>query len=67
MIGTPGRVEEIMKKLDNRFNTKELEVLVMDEADRYGLAIMASNQIVFVLFLIWLLLQQKIVGNGFPT
>ncbi len=48
MIGTPGRVEEIMKKLDNRFNTKELEVLVMDEADRYGLAIMASNQILFV-------------------
>ncbi len=39
MIATPGRleymIEEISKKNENSFKLKELEVLVLDEADRY--------------------------------
>jgi ATP-dependent RNA helicase DDX55/SPB4 len=34
MIGTPGRLEEMLMKSNKLVNTKELEVLVMDEADR---------------------------------
>ncbi|KAF7730397.1 ATP-dependent rRNA helicase spb4 [Apophysomyces ossiformis] len=34
LIGTPGRLEELLCKASKLVNTKELEVLVMDEADR---------------------------------
>ncbi|KAI9263768.1 P-loop containing nucleoside triphosphate hydrolase protein [Sporodiniella umbellata] len=34
LIGTPGRLEELLTKSGQLVNTKELEVLVMDEADR---------------------------------
>ncbi|CAO3686778.1 unnamed protein product [Rhizopus stolonifer] len=34
LIGTPGRLEELLTKSGQMVNTKELEVLVMDEADR---------------------------------
>ncbi|GAA5796798.1 hypothetical protein HPULCUR_002173 [Helicostylum pulchrum] len=34
IIGTPGRLEELLTKSAQLVNTKELEVLVMDEADR---------------------------------
>lgn len=34
LIGTPGRLEELLTKSAQLVNTKELEVLVMDEADR---------------------------------
>ncbi|KAI7902838.1 P-loop containing nucleoside triphosphate hydrolase protein [Cokeromyces recurvatus] len=34
LIGTPGRLEELLTKTGSLVNTKELEVLVMDEADR---------------------------------
>lgn len=34
LIGTPGRLEELLTKSMQLVNTKELEVLVMDEADR---------------------------------
>ncbi|KAI9364274.1 P-loop containing nucleoside triphosphate hydrolase protein [Pilaira anomala] len=34
LIGTPGRLEELLTKSASLVNTKELEVLVMDEADR---------------------------------
>ncbi|KAI8082566.1 P-loop containing nucleoside triphosphate hydrolase protein [Gilbertella persicaria] len=34
LIGTPGRLEELLTKSNQLVNTKELEVLVMDEADR---------------------------------
>jgi ATP-dependent RNA helicase DDX55/SPB4 len=34
IIGTPGRLEEMLTKSNKLVNTKELEVLVMDEADR---------------------------------
>ncbi|KAI8089933.1 P-loop containing nucleoside triphosphate hydrolase protein [Halteromyces radiatus] len=34
LIGTPGRLEEMLMKSNKLINTKELEVLVMDEADR---------------------------------
>lgn len=38
VIGTPGRIEEfLLKGGRNVVNVKELEVLVLDEADRYGL------------------------------
>jgi ATP-dependent RNA helicase DDX55/SPB4 len=33
LIGTPGRLDELLKK-QTIFNTKEVEVLVLDEADR---------------------------------
>jgi ATP-dependent RNA helicase DDX55/SPB4 len=37
VIGTPGRVEEfLLGKGRNVVNVKELEVLVLDEADRQG-------------------------------
>lgn len=32
LIGTPGRIEELLKR--NSVNTKELELLILDEADR---------------------------------
>jgi ATP-dependent RNA helicase DDX55/SPB4 len=36
VVGTPGRVEEfLLKKGRNNVSVKELEVLVLDEADRY--------------------------------
>lgn len=35
VIATPGRLEYMMQSTD--FNVKELEVLVLDEADRYDL------------------------------
>ncbi|KAI9307414.1 P-loop containing nucleoside triphosphate hydrolase protein [Cunninghamella echinulata] len=34
LIGTPGRLDEMLNKSNKLVNTKELEVLVMDEADR---------------------------------
>lgn len=34
IIGTPGRLEDIINKADYMFNTKNLEVLILDEADR---------------------------------
>jgi ATP-dependent RNA helicase DDX55/SPB4 len=34
IIGTPGRLEDIINKMDHVFNTRSLEVLVLDEADR---------------------------------
>ncbi|KAI8348264.1 P-loop containing nucleoside triphosphate hydrolase protein [Blakeslea trispora] len=34
LIGTPGRLEELVTKTGQLVNTKELEILVMDEADR---------------------------------
>ncbi|KAG0166339.1 ATP-dependent rRNA helicase spb4 [Apophysomyces sp. BC1034] len=34
LIGTPGRLDELLSKATKLVNTKELEVLVMDEADR---------------------------------
>eukprot|EP01112_Ceratiomyxa_fruticulosa_P001685 TRINITY_DN11850_c0_g1_i1.p1 TRINITY_DN11850_c0_g1~~TRINITY_DN11850_c0_g1_i1.p1 ORF type:complete len:700 (-),score=196.66 TRINITY_DN11850_c0_g1_i1:8-1933(-) len=34
MVGTPGRIEEIIKQSDKAINVKELDVLVLDEADR---------------------------------
>ncbi|KAI8332817.1 P-loop containing nucleoside triphosphate hydrolase protein [Chlamydoabsidia padenii] len=34
LIGTPGRLEEMLTKSNKLVNTKELEILVMDEADR---------------------------------
>jgi len=34
MIGTPGRLEEMLTKTAKLINTKELEMLVLDEADR---------------------------------
>ncbi|KAL0091350.1 P-loop containing nucleoside triphosphate hydrolase protein [Phycomyces blakesleeanus] len=34
LIGTPGRLDELLSKSSKLVNTKELEVLVMDEADR---------------------------------
>ncbi|KAG1177947.1 hypothetical protein G6F70_001229 [Rhizopus microsporus] len=34
LIGTPGRLEELLTKTGQLVNVKELEVLVMDEADR---------------------------------
>lgn len=34
LIGTPGRLEEMLTKSNKLVNTKELEVLVMDEADK---------------------------------
>ncbi|KAI8393272.1 P-loop containing nucleoside triphosphate hydrolase protein [Radiomyces spectabilis] len=34
LIGTPGRLEELLTRSQKIVNTKELEVLVMDEADR---------------------------------
>ncbi|ORZ21298.1 P-loop containing nucleoside triphosphate hydrolase protein [Absidia repens] len=34
LIGTPGRLEEMLMKSNKLVNTKELEILVMDEADR---------------------------------
>lgn len=38
MIGTPGRVEEfLLGKGKDIVSVKELEVLVLDEADRYEL------------------------------
>ncbi len=37
MIGTPGRVEEfLLGKGRNVVSVRELEVLVLDEADRYA-------------------------------
>ena len=36
VVGTPGRIEEfLLGKGKNIVNVKELEVLVLDEADRY--------------------------------
>lgn len=36
VIGTPGRIEEfLLRKGRNSVSVKELEVLVLDEADRY--------------------------------
>jgi len=38
IIGTPGRIEEfLLGKGRDVVNVKELEVLVLDEADRYSL------------------------------
>ena len=38
VIGTPGRMEEfLLGKGRASVSTKELEVLVLDEADRYGI------------------------------
>jgi ATP-dependent RNA helicase DDX55/SPB4 len=34
LIGTPGRLEEMLTKTAKLINTKELEMLVLDEADR---------------------------------
>ncbi|KAI8987686.1 P-loop containing nucleoside triphosphate hydrolase protein [Mycotypha africana] len=34
LIGTPGRLDELLRAGQHLVNTKELEVLVMDEADR---------------------------------
>ncbi|KAI7871186.1 P-loop containing nucleoside triphosphate hydrolase protein [Spinellus fusiger] len=34
LIGTPGRLEELLAKTSKLVNTKEFEILVMDEADR---------------------------------
>jgi len=34
VIGTPGRLEDIIHNMDHAFDTKNLEVLVLDEADR---------------------------------
>ena len=36
IVATPGRLADCMERLGTVFNCKELEVLVMDEADRYG-------------------------------
>lgn len=37
VVGTPGRIEEfLLGKGQNIVNVKSLEVLVMDEADRYA-------------------------------
>jgi ATP-dependent RNA helicase DDX55/SPB4 len=33
LIGTPGRVEEMLEKV-KELNVKELEILILDEADR---------------------------------
>ncbi|KAI9470954.1 MAG: P-loop containing nucleoside triphosphate hydrolase protein [Benjaminiella poitrasii] len=49
LIGTPGRLEELLTKTGSLVNTKELEVLVMDEADRLldmGFSKQLSNIIV---------------------
>lgn len=36
IVGTPGRVEEfLLGKGKNAVSTKELEVLILDEADRW--------------------------------
>ena len=36
VIGTPGRVEEfLLGKGQNAVSTKELDILILDEADRY--------------------------------
>ena len=35
VIATPGRLEDIMNRLGSEFKVKELEVLILDEADRY--------------------------------
>lgn len=38
VIGTPGRIEEfLLGRGAARVSVKELEVLVLDEADRYGI------------------------------
>lgn len=34
LVGTPGRIHELLSNYPYLFNTKELEVLVLDEADR---------------------------------
>lgn len=34
LIGTPGRLDELLSKTTKLINTKELEMLVLDEADR---------------------------------
>ena len=43
VIGTPGRIEEfLLGKGSGVVNVKELEVLVMDEADRYVLRLLQA-------------------------
>lgn len=38
VVGTPGRIEEFLLKTGlTKVSVKELEMLVLDEADRYGL------------------------------
>jgi superfamily II DNA/RNA helicase len=39
IVGTPGRVEAFMTAMDGQASFKELEVLVLDEADRYAFRI----------------------------
>lgn len=34
VIGTPGRLDDVMQRMGAEFKVKELEVLVLDEADR---------------------------------
>eukprot|EP01113_Clastostelium_recurvatum_P027444 TRINITY_DN3310_c0_g1_i1.p1 TRINITY_DN3310_c0_g1~~TRINITY_DN3310_c0_g1_i1.p1 ORF type:complete len:688 (+),score=273.79 TRINITY_DN3310_c0_g1_i1:30-2066(+) len=34
LVGTPGRLDDMLKKLERECNLKEMEILVMDEADR---------------------------------
>lgn len=44
VVGTPGRIEEfLLRKGRNSVSVKELEVLVLDEADRYVFSISHSR------------------------
>lgn len=36
MIGTPGRLEDLLKR-SIVFNTREVDALILDEADRYNI------------------------------
>ncbi len=43
IVGTPGRIEEfLLGRGRDTVSTKALEVLVLDEADRYGLTVACS-------------------------
>jgi len=45
VVGTPGRIEEfLLRKGRNSVSVKELEVLVLDEADRYAFSISHSRR-----------------------
>lgn len=44
IVGTPGRIEEfLLGRGRSAVNVKELEVLVLDEADRYALDLIAPS------------------------
>ena len=46
VVGTPGRIEEFLLKTGlTRVSVKELEMLVLDEADRYELRKLTFQQI----------------------